>query len=143
MKTFGAWLTLVLGVLLLGASAVGGFAVRDQRRRDDECVSNVLQHVTQIESFHAAKGRLPRREELRGGGIAVINYQIVSSPSNTTQYELTLWRGERAVQYSSITGENSCDSGAWQAALWLGALVLVPGVLLLAWGTRMLLRRAT
>lgn len=142
MKALGAWLLLVLSVMLLGASVVGGCAVRDQVGRDRQCGANIQQHVDRIEAFRAKSGRLPQREELSGGGMAVIDYRVVPAPRGvpmgSDQYELTFWRGERSVRYASATGRNTCDSGALKAALWLAALLLAPGIALLFWGIRIL-----
>lgn len=137
MKALGAWTSLGLALVLLGASAVSGRAVRGQLTRDSECTANVREHVRGIEAFRTKHGRLPRREELRGGGMAVIDYRVVSGlvgkQPGVTEYELTLWRGEWSVRYASSTGQNTCDSGATQAALWLAALLFLPGVALLVW----------
>lgn len=139
MKVFRGWLALVVGLLLLGAGAVGGLAVRGQLRRDEECRSNVQRAVHGIEAFRMQHGRLPRREELRGGGMAVIGYRVSFASHGelkAEQYELTLWRGERSIHYASTTGQNTCDSGAVQAALWIAGLLVLPGAVLLFAGVR-------
>jgi hypothetical protein len=134
MRKLGGWITLTLGLVLLAATGVGSCAAHSQLRRDRECVANVQQQVNGIEAFRTQNGRLPRREELRGGGMALIDFRI--APGG--QYELAFWRGERSVRYASATGRNTCDSGALQAALWIAALLFPPAVTLLLWAARLL-----
>jgi hypothetical protein len=147
VKTLGAWLLLVVAVVLLGASGVASCAVRDQLQRDRECAANIQQHVRRIEAFRTKNGRLPRRDELRGGGMSIIDYRVASGPLGTTtgadQYELTFWHGEWSVHYASATGQNTCDSGALRGAGWIAALLLIPGIALLFLGQRTLRARAT
>ena len=54
MKALGARVLLLVSVMLLGASIVGGFAVKDQFGRDRECGANIQQHVDRIEAFRAS-----------------------------------------------------------------------------------------
>lgn len=140
MKKLAGWIQLMLALALLGASTVGGCVVGSQLRRDRECDANVRRYVNEIAMFRTKQGRLPRRDELHGRGMAIIDYRIVRASTSTTpgQYALTLWRGERSVQYESATDRTTCDSGASQAALWLIILMVIPALLLFWMGVRTL-----
>jgi hypothetical protein len=137
MRVARAWVQLALGLILVCAAALGGWIVYGQLVRDRECVGSVRKHVELVEAFRGREGRLPRLDELHAEGPAVIGFRAEASG----EYELSMWRGERAVHYASATDRTTCDSGALQAVPWLAVLLLMPGLVLGFLGSRKMRRR--
>jgi len=136
MRRIAAWIQLSLALMLLTATGVGAYIVHGQVRRDRECVADLRRHIASIEAFRTQNHRLPRFDELTASGPTIIAYRVVAPPAvqptpRAEGYELSMWRGERAVQYASSTGLDTCSSGAIQAGLWLAVLGFVPAVALL------------
>lgn len=142
MNAIRAWLQLSVGLILLLAAILSVRILYSQLLRDRECDENIQEHVQLIEAFRVRQGRLPRLDEIRAGGPAIISLRVPDEPhragDSALDYEFDMWRGERAVHYASTTKKNTCDSGALRAAPWLTALLLIPGLALTFLGSRRL-----
>ena len=142
LNRFGAW---TFALALLGISLVEGSCIQSQLRRVQQCVSRLHRSVERVEAFRAQNSRLPKASELGRLGLSVIDYRVQPAPSGAhssrEHYILKDWRGERAVQYDSATGRDTCGSGAWLAAACLAVVMLPLWTIAVIWLRRSRRRR--
>ena len=144
MKLFGALFAFALALILLTLGTVLGFAVERQLGQDRRCVAIVRKLVGEIETLRTQNGRLPELHELHYGGTGLYAIRSVTAPSASKlpsqAYELDIWRGEWTVTYSSLTGEDTCDSKIIRLFPVLAILLFGPGLALIWWGGRAMRR---
>lgn len=124
MRAIGKTLCLVMAALVVLIGTVASCSVRRQLVRDSECSARMQQAAQRIERYRAQYGRLPRKDELSSLGVPVIRFAPTRDARGRDVYRFSVWRGEGAVEYDSASGEDTCDSKAWKAGVWLAGALL-------------------